>query len=101
MYAEKQEQISPRLLENIKSAVELFATFGTEDSTVGSQIKVSCRMNYESGHLTVRFKYGELWVEHAVLFSTLNTHTINEYLSSLYGLTQAFVLDIIEIGDEV
>ena len=92
------EPISPRLLANIKSAVELYATFGSENSTVGSLIEVKCQVIYATGHLIVRYKFGDVEIAHATTVdNVLRLRFIDSYLTDLYGLARAFVNDIIDM----
>ena len=96
------EPLSPRLLENIKSAVELYAIFGTANSTVGSLIKVKCQVIYATGLLIVKYKFGDIEISHVTpIEAVLRLRVIDCYLNDLYGLVSAFVLDIIEMYEDL
>jgi len=96
------EPISPRLLANIKSAVEQYATFGTANSTVGSLIEVTPQMIYASGLLIVKFRFGEAEIAHAESINNIFLlRNIDTYLDRLYGLAKTFVLEIIHMHEKI
>lgn len=96
------EPISPRLLANIKSAVELYVTSASVNSTVGSQIKVNPEMIYASGLLIVKYKFGEIEIAHASsAIEILSLRRIDTYLDQLYGLGKAFVQDIVAMHEKL
>lgn len=95
MSAQRRTPPLQNLQDDIKSAVELYAIFETANSTVGSQIKVSCETTYESASLIVRFKFGNLDLAHVTTMRHIENYGHEPYLYELRQLTRAFVLDII------
>jgi len=92
-----REPFSQRLLDDLKSAVELSAIFETASSTVGSQITVTFQPSYATNFLIAKFKFGEMEVAHAIsermIFDCYTTASLKQ---EFCAVAKAFVADVLE-----